>query len=65
MNLPPSRVVLLGLVALVPAGLYAYFRQDPIVIAAILNVLLIVGALVLALSETSPDNGNGSTAAHG
>lgn len=65
MNIPPNRVVLLGLIALVPAGLYAYLRQDPIVVAALVNVLLIVGALVLAMSETNSSVGNGTGASHG
>ncbi|WP_280535310.1 hypothetical protein [Halopenitus sp. POP-27] len=48
MDLPPQRIVLLGLLATPTAIVFALSRGEPVVALAVVNVLIIVGSLVRA-----------------
>ncbi|WP_096390528.1 hypothetical protein [Halopenitus persicus] len=48
MDLPPQRIVLLGLLATPTAIVFAASRGEPAVVLAVVNVLIIVGSLVRA-----------------
>lgn len=51
MDIPPQRVVLVGLAAIVPAVAHAVSRGDLVSAIAVLNVCLIVGCLVVAMGS--------------
>lgn len=58
MELPtPRRLVLVGLLALLPVAAYVTLQADTLAGATAANVILIVGALYVAFG---PDNGHGS-----
>lgn len=57
MKFPVHRIVLLALVALVPAGTYTVVRGDPLVLVAMVNVLIIAGSLYKATSPATTANG--------
>lgn len=52
MDLPPRRVVLIGLAAIVPGVIFALGTGEYIAAIALVNVVLIVSSLVLAMSDT-------------
>ncbi|AUX09613.1 hypothetical protein AArcSl_1988 [Halalkaliarchaeum desulfuricum] len=54
MDLSPRQVVLLGLAALVPGAIYTIGTGEYIAAIALVNIVLIVGCLVLAMSDTEP-----------
>lgn len=58
MDVPPERVVLLSLLAVVPAAVHAVNRGDLVTAIAIVNVVLITGSLVYALSGSTGSDGN-------
>ncbi len=53
MDIPPQRLVLVGLAATVPAAVHAVSRGDPVSAIAALNVCLIVGSLVVAMGSNA------------
>lgn len=58
MDVPPERIVLLALLAVVPAAVHAVNRGDLVTTIAIVNVVLITGCLVYALSGSTESNGS-------
>lgn len=62
MELAPRQVVLLGLAALVPVIIFTIETGEYFAGIAAVNVIVIVGSLVIAMSET---NGSGSQPSNG
>ncbi|QHS16805.1 hypothetical protein [Halopenitus persicus] len=60
MDLPPQRIVLLGLLATPTAVVFAVSRGEPAVGLAVVNVLIIVGSLVRATSGETGTTHRGS-----
>lgn len=63
MDLEPRQVALIGLVAIVPGGIFAIETGEYVVAIALVNVVLIVASLVYAMTdsegtETPPSNGD-------
>lgn len=54
MDVEPRRIVLLGLLALIPGAVYMIGTGHLVTAIALLNVVIIVAALWLATSDTIP-----------
>ncbi|MFA9516731.1 hypothetical protein ACERIT_05875 [Halopenitus sp. H-Gu1] len=50
MDLPVHRVALVGLLAIPAAIVFALSRGEPVIAIAVVNVLIIVGSLLRAMS---------------
>jgi hypothetical protein len=59
----PQKVALVVFLALIPAGLFTALK-DPIAGVTLVNVALIAGSLILALSPHEHDEGHGNGADH-
>ncbi|MFB6297641.1 MAG: cytochrome-ba3 oxidase subunit [Salinirussus sp.] len=57
MDLSPRFVAAVGLVALVPAATYVALTRDLLAAVTLVNVVLIVGSLLVALSPTDHADG--------